>query len=409
MRGSSWRALMASAADPYPIYHQLRSESPVLRGAPGQWLVTGHAEATRALRDPRTSVDPNKAERIFIAAAPAGGRPAPAAADPDAPAPTERVFGFMRQDPPDHTRLRNLVSKAFTARVVQELRPSIQATVDELLDEMEGRDELDLVDAFAEPLPASVISALLGVPREDRKLVAEWGPKLARSLSHPGRPDMGESTREAFREFREYFGAVVADRRREPKADLVTRLIEVEEEGHLSDREVLTTLLLLLVAGSDTSVNLISNGTLALARNPDQLERLAADPSLIDTAVEELVRFDSPVQIVLRFATDDLELGDKAIKRGSQLVIFLGAANRDPALFPDPDRLDVGREDNRHMAFGGGIHFCLGAALARLEGRVAFGSLVARYPRIELGDAEPEWRDSVVWRGLQRLPVRLGS
>jgi len=165
--------------------------------------------------------------------------------------------------------------------------------------------------------------------------------------------------------------------------------------------------MLLVVAGSDTSVNLISNGTLALLGNRDQFDRLVEDPDLAATAVEELLRYDSPVQIVLRFVTEDLELGDRQITPGSQLVIFLGAANRDPAAFPDPDRLDIGREDNRHMAFGGGIHFCLGAALARLEGRVAFPALLARFPKMQLAAEHPERRDSVVWRGMKALPVRL--
>jgi cytochrome P450 len=180
----------------------------------------------------------------------------------------------------------------------------------------------------------------------------------------------------------------------------------VEEEGRLTDAEVLVTLMLLVVAGSDTTVNLVSNGTLALLRHPDQLRRLRDDPSLIDRALEELLRYDSPVQIVLRFATQDMELGDKHIRRGSQLVILIGAANRDPAVFEDPDRLDVGRDDNKHLAFGGGIHYCLGASLARLEGKVAFPSLLARHPEPELSSDRLQWRDSVVWRGLEHLTVR---
>jgi cytochrome P450 len=408
IRRFTWKALVGGLDDPYPIYHQIRSEGPVVRGAPGQWLVTTHAESVRALRDGRTSVDPSKAQRVFIAASP-GGRDAVRRPEGGGGpvAPVERMLSFIRMDPPDHTRLRNAVSKVFTARAVQDLRPLIQRTVDDLLDQrMSG--ELDVVSEFAYPLSVTVISHLLGIPPEDRSQVARWSEGLIRILNATSRADAPVGAeRAAMGQCRMYFQELIARRQREPRDDLVSSLIGSSEKGRVSPAEVLSTVLLLLVAGHETSVNLISNGTLALLRNRDQLDRLREDPGLIESAVEELLRYDSPVQILLRFAVEDTELGGRRIRRGSTLVIVLGAANRDPEVFADPDTLDLGRRDNRHIAFGGGIHYCLGSALARLEGQVAIGSLVQRRPGLALASDRREWRQSLVWRGLERLPVRL--
>jgi cytochrome P450 len=402
--------LMSSLDDPYPAYHRLRTEGPVLRGAPGQWLVTGHAEASAALRDPRTSVDPTKAQRINIAPAPVGKEASsrPRVGRLESSAPRDRVFSLIRLDPPDHTRLRNHVSKAFTVRAIRDFRPFIQETVDELLDRAAERGELDAVKDFGYALSVTTIGHLLGVPPDDRATVARWSEHLIRILNAPGSAaTLVDTEREAIRQSKEYFTRLIAERQDSPRDDLLGRLIRMVDEEQITMRELLSLVLLLIAAGHETVVKLISSGILALSEHRDQLELLRDDPSLTESAVEEFLRFEPPVQIVIRFMTDDVELGGKRITAGSQLAIIVGAANRDPAVFSDPDRLDIRRTDNRHLSFAGGIHFCLGASLARLEAQVAIGSLVARHPDFRPATDRIERLENLVLRGLKRLPVKL--
>ena len=319
----------------------------------------------------------------------------------------EPVRSLLSLDPPDHTRLRTLVTKAFTPRVVEQLRPQAQAIVDEALDRAAAQGEMELIEDLAYPLPVAVIARMLGVPREDWPRFREWSRVLVGSLDPVAVPDPEQITavRTAQDALTDYLAGVVAARRGEPRDDLISALIAVEERGDvLNEQELLVMLNLLLVAGHETTVNLIGNGMLALLRNSDQLALLRRQPELIDSAVEELLRFDSPVQLTGRVAAEPCELAGQQIRSGQLVLTLLGAANRDPQQFPDPDRLDLTRSPNQHFSFGRGIHFCLGAPLARLEGRIAIGSLVRHFPDLrQAGDAVRG--ETITLRGLTRLPL----
>jgi cytochrome P450 len=294
---------------------------------------------------------------------------------------------MLLQDPPDHTRLRTLVSRAFTPRAIEGLHGQIQSIMDGLLDAIVDRGAADLIADFAYPLPVSVINEMLGVPARDRALFRQWSFDIARSLDAIVLPDPDIIARgnAAGAAIGAYFEDLVAERRRAPRADLLSAMIAVEEAGdRLSIEELLATGLLLFLAGHETTTNLIGNGVLALLRHPEELRRLREDPALVESAVEELLRYDSPVQRVSRLVYEDVTLGDRTIPAGSLVLGLLGAANRDPDHFPEPDRLDLRRRDNRHLAFGWGIHFCLGAPLARLEGQLAFRTLLRRLPNLAL-------------------------
>jgi cytochrome P450 len=361
---------------------------------PGIWLLTRYADAVRLLRHPGMGSDFRASDLYELFVQMSGDAWTP-----------EREPSMLFRDPPDHTRLRNLVSRAFTARVIEELGPFMREVVGGLLDEAGEKGSFDVVTGLAHPLPVAVICRMLGVPASDEPLFAGWSEDLVHTLDPMVPPEVMRRGNDATVAFEAYFRELIAERRRRPGQDLLTALIAAEEAGdRLSEQELLTTLILLLVAGHETTVNLIGNGTLALLRNPDQLRRLREDPGLIRTGVEELLRYDSPVQFTGRVAMEQVEFGDVKVGTGQQVVALIGAANRDPAQFPDPDRLDVGREDNRHIAFGGGIHFCLGAALARAEGRVAIAQLVGRFPGLELA-GEPERKTTITLRGLRHLPV----
>jgi len=383
----------AFVADPYPTYHRLRSEDPVHHSPLGFWVLTRYDDVVAALRDPRLA---KEAIASFVAAR--FGAPVPAMG-----------LSMLDRDPPDHTRLRGLVSKAFTPRVVEGLRPRIQEIVDGLIDRAAERGSMDLIEEFAYPIPVVVICEMLGVPVEDHERFKGWSLDIARGLDliwlGPD-SEVGRRSVAARQALADYFRGLIAQRRAAPRNDLLSGLIAAEEAGDkLNEVELLATCILLLIAGHETTVNLIGNGTLALLRHRDQLQRLRREPTLIGTAVEELLRFDGPVQRTARIPSEDVVFGGRTIAKGEMVMPFIGAADRDPAQFAEPDRLDIGRTDNRHIAFGWGIHFCLGAPLARLEGQIAVNTLVRRLPKLELATPEPEYRQSLTLRGLKALPV----
>jgi cytochrome P450 len=384
----------AVLADPHPALAALRESAPVHRvdmrmGLP-VWMVTRYDDVLAALSDPRLSNDPHHASAL-----------------------TEVMRGdflsrsMIGADPPEHTRLRRLVSKAFTARRVEGLRPRVQEITDALLDRITPRGSADLVAEFALPLPVTVIGELLGVPEADRDRFRTWTDEM---LDRPFdfRSDMAR-VRAARERMHGFLADLVADKRAHPADDLLTDLVETTDEGERLDaQELLAMAFLLLIAGYVTTVSLIGNGTLALLRHPDQLDRLRADPSLVPQAVEELLRFDGPVSPGLtRYALEDLEIGGVRIPRGDVVLLAIAAADRDPHRFPDPDLLDVGATDPGHLAFGHGVHYCLGAPLARLEGQVAFAALLARLPDLVLATREDQlrWAGGGVLRGLRELPV----
>jgi cytochrome P450 len=387
--------------NPYPTYARLLAEDPVQESPLGGLVLTRYADCTSLLRDPRASSDFRKSDN-FREQAIAQGLDYETLLDENRP--------FLFLDPPDHTRLRGLVNKAFTPRVVESLRPRIQTIVTKLVDEGLERGEIDVMEDFAYPLPVTIICDMLGVPVEDNVRFRVWTKEAARSLDPEELlpPEEQERRQQVFDAFREYFEALITKRRAAPQDDLISALIAAEDEGsRLSHEELISTCILLLIAGHETTVNLIGNGTLQLMRHPDQLALLRQRPELLKTAVEELLRFDPPVQLTGRMAMEDIPFGDKVLKQGQQAVMLIGAANRDPAQFPNPATLDITREDNRHIAFGMGIHFCLGAPLARVEGQIAIGQLVARTKELAMTVDEPPYKENLVLRGLAALPVRL--
>jgi cytochrome P450 PksS len=386
-------------ANPFPLFARLRAEEPVHRALlPPRtpiWFVTRHEDVLALLKDDRFAKDRTRAmtaEQL---------RRMPWV--PPMFRPLER--NMLDRDPPDHTRLRALVQKAFTPRLVEQLRGRVEALADELLDEVAHRGEMDLIRDYALPLPMTIIAEILGVPTRDRDRFQRWSKVIvsvnAFNVSWRVFPAVWGFTR--------YLKRLFALRRAEPGDDLTTALVRAEEAGErLGEDELLAMAFLLLIAGHETTVNLIASGTLELLRHPDQLDRLRRDPSLIGTAVEELLRFTAPVFLSTeRYALEDLELRGVAIPRGGLVFAALGSANRDETVFRDPDSLDVGRSENRHLGFGQGIHYCLGAPLARLEAQVAFEALLRRLPDLRL-KGPPEslrWRRSLILRGLEALPV----
>lgn len=311
-------------------------------------------------------------------------------------------------DPPDHTRLRNLTQRAFTPRVVEVMRSRVAAFAEDLLGTAAGSGEVDLIEALAYPLPVLVIAAMLGVPSEDRAHFQRWSADMADSMDPMTHGPRSEAGREARNQLRRYLGGIAEQRRRRPEDDMISRLVEAEEQGdRLSKDELLDMCVLLLAAGHETTVNLIGNGINALLDHPEELERLRARPELMESAVEEFLRYDSPVQMNSRVPIEDVELGGCTLRRGQMILILVGSANRDPDEFADPDRLDIGRRTNRHLAFGRGIHFCLAAPLARMEAQIAIGRLLERFPNLRRA-GDPTRRPNPVFRGLATLPVSLG-
>lgn len=392
------------ASDPYPAYAWLREHAPVHRTALPSgveaWLVTRYADARQALADQRLSKNPVHHSEAAHGKGKVG-------------IPGERSANLMTHllniDPPDHTRLRRLVSKAFTPRRVAEFAPRVQELTDRLIDGFAARGEADLIHEFAFPLPIYAICDMLGVPPEDQDDFRDWAGMMIR---HGGGPRGGVAR--SVKRMRTYLAELIHRKREDLGDDLISGLIRASDHGeHLTENEAAAMAFILLFAGFETTVNLIGNGTYALLRNPGERERLqralaAGDESLLETGVEELLRYDGPVELATwRFATRDLTIGGQRIAEGDPVLVVLAAADRDPERFAEPDTLDLARSDNQHLGYGHGIHYCLGAPLARLEGRTALATLLRRLPDLRLS-ADPDdlrWRGGLIMRGLRTLPV----
>ena len=370
--------------DPYPVYRELRSKDPVHRmRLVKAWALTRYEDAEAVLRDHRRF---RNGDRILEKTIP---------------------LSLLDMDPPEHTRVRALVSKAFTPKAVGQLQGRIQQIADRLLDEVAGKHRFEVIGALGYPLPITVIAEMLGVRSEDMGAFETWSNTLALAVDPMLGRKQVRAIKQAAERVYEYFEGIISERRREPRDDLVTALMEAEEAGErLTHQEMLSVLLLILVAGNETTRNLIGNGVLALLRNPEQLQRLREDRGLLDTAVDELLRYDSPVQLDGRAACEDVEIGGKRIRAGDVVISVLGAANRDPEAFDDPESLDVGRRGTSHLSFGRGVHYCLGGPLALMEAQIALASLLDRYGSMRLA-MEPEYRAGVALRGVEHLWIEV--
>jgi cytochrome P450 len=385
-------------ANPYPHYHRLRAVDPMHLTPFGFYAASRHADAATILRDKRFGKDfVGRMTRRF----------GPQVMDE--PIYLSMSHWMLQQDPPDHGRLRGLVVRAFTARRVEDMRPRIQAIVDGIIDRVAPRGHMDLIGDFAFRLPVIVICDMLGIP-EDHREIFFGSSRAGGRLLDPApltRAEIDEQNNYNLASA-EYFRGLFELRRREPGDDLTTQLVHAEEEGNkLTNEELTANIILLFGAGHETTVNLIGNGLLALHRNPDQLRLLTDDPALMPNAIDELLRYDSSVQVTGRTTLEDVDdIGGIAMPKGQSVICLLGAANRDPAVYADPDKLDIKRADIRPLSFGGGIHYCLGAQLARIEGEIAIATLLRRLPNLRIADLDhPDWRQTFVLRGLNRLPA----
>jgi len=385
-------------ADPYPLYAELRAEEPVRYDeATDHWLISRYEDVNALLRDRRFG-------RTYrhLAGHAEMGHPEP----PGWHAPFWDLInaGILDMEPPDHTRVRRLVSKAFTPRFVEGLRPRVQAIMDDLVDSVAGAGEFDLL-RVAEPLPVTVIAEMLGVPETDRQHLRPWSADICKMYELNPSVDMQRDAVRASNEFSAYLRELARERRREPGDDLISQLALVVDEGErLTEDELVGTCVLLLNAGHEATVNSTLLGWWSLFRNPDRLKELRADRSLLPNAIEELLRFDTPLQMFERWVLEPFEIHDARIPRGAELGLLFGSANRDPSVFDRPDELDLSREPNPHLSFGAGIHFCLGAPLGRQELQISFATLMDRFPNLELAD-EPRWKPNYVIRGLEGLRV----
>ena len=386
-------------ANPYPAYARLRAEAPVYRTKvafwlPAIWIVTRYEDGVRVLKDPRFSKD-------YVQKY------------PWVPSSLRAMFrNLLTIDPPDHTRLRSLVQKAFTPRLMEELRERIQRTCDELLDRAASSATIELIESYALPVPLTIISEMLGVPVRDRHRFGPWTKKAATASSSAALGDFLRAL-PAFRSLDRYVRGLITERRAAPQDDLITALVRAEESGDkLTENEIVSMVVLLLVAGYETTVHLIGSGALTLMQHPEQRRRMQNNPELAASAVEEILRYMSPVEFSTpRLAMENVTIGSVTIPRNELIAVSLGSANHDASQFPDPETFDVARDPNKHVAFGAGAHFCLGAALARLEGEIALTTLFSRFPDLRLA-VPPDslrWRRSLALRGLAELPVRTGA
>ena len=385
-------------ADPYPRYRQLRDVAPVHRSDLGAvWFLTRWADCNAVLRDPRLGKgDLNDDRRALF--------------NPGLPPRQQTVMGnsMLFVNPPDHTRLRGLVSRGFTPRRMQDLEAHVGHMADVIVDRMAVEGDVDVMDALAFRLPVQVIGELVGVPPSDRDQFRTLVRASAAALEPGVTAEQVEEAEHAMAIMDDYFRSLIERRRADLEHDLVSALIAARDgEDRLSEDEMVATLILLFAAGFETTTNLIGNGLLCLLRNPDQFARLRAEPDLVGSAVEEILRFESPVQVDARTAFEPVEIDGHRVDAGETVVTFLGAANRDPAEFVDPERFDVARDPNHPLSFAAGIHYCLGANLARLEGRIVFDRLVRRTADIEWLDDTPDWRGTLILRGVNHLHVRI--
>ena len=384
-------------ADPYPVFARLRRESPVFFDEPtNQWVISRYADVNALLRDRRLG-----RTYLHVATHEEFGRPAPA--EFLAPFWDLNNAGMLDMEPPDHTRLRRLVSKAFTPRMVEGLRPRIRALAEGLVRGLVGEGGGDLIAEVAEPLPVTVIAEMLGIPEDDRHLLRPWSADICGMYQLDPPADVRHAAVRASIEFSDYLRALSRDRRKNPGDDLVSGLTQVEG---LSEDELIGTCVLLLNAGHEATVNATGNAWWALFRNPGELARLRADQDLIGTAVEELLRYDTPLPLFERWVLEDIEVGGVPIPRGAEVALQFASACRDPEVFADPDVLDLSRTPNPHLAFSAGIHFCLGAPLARVELAESFRAILDLAPKLSLA-AEPEWKPGFVLRGLRALHVEI--
>lgn len=390
--------------DPVAFSAHLREQGPFIHltnpfGMGETWIVTTYDDAIALLKDPRFIKDTQKVS------SPKDGQDASV----ESPSIIQRFLAFRRDmltvDPPDHTRLRGLVSKAFTPRMIEQLRPRIQQIADELLDAVQAQGRMDLIADFAFPLPITVISEMLGIPAQDRQQFRAWSQTIVTATVGP----QPEEALAALETFVQYIKMLLADKHAHPGSDLTSGLVQAEERGdRLHENELISTIFLLIVAGHETTVNLIGNGMLALLEHPDQMHLLRQDSSLLPSAIEELLRYTAPVTLSTpRWASEDISMHGKVIHKGEMVFVSLIGADTDPRQFPDPELLDITRQENQHVAFGKGIHYCLGAPLARLEGQIAIGTLLQRLPNLQLGRESEQltWTQSPILRGLTSLPV----
>ena len=389
-------------ANPYPLFQRMREQDPVYWSDYfGFWILTRYEDVFNLTRNHSVFSSARRFHAMFDTL------------PEDVRKGLDLLYlhystGIIFSDPPNHTRIRGLVSRAFSARYIESMRPHVQSIVDDLLDAVQGKDGMEVIADLAYPLPARLICEIMGLPLEDRPKFRKWSDDII-ALQSTGRADAAktEQGQRSLRDLRNYFADQVADRRRHPGADVLSILVQANEQGdRLSEPELVSTSVTLLTAGQETTTSMISSGLLWLLRNPAQLQKLRENPSLVDSAVEEMLRYEPPVARQHRITMEDIEIGGKSIKKGQIVSGMTGAANRDPNQFPDPDRFDITRRDNRHLSFGHGIHFCLGGPLARIEGQVTFNTLLRRFPHIELATSQPQWRQDLTLRRLVALPVR---
>ena len=390
--------------DPYPTYARLHQEGALhyvdVGGKWAVWSIFSHAECSSIAKDPRLSA--KRAKQMLL------------------PLPLSRQSEFTElarmlslwlifMDPPEHTRLRKLLNKGFSAAAVESLRPQAEAIVDQMLKQLPHGSEIDLMREFANPMPVRIISELLGVPQALHGTFVNASRAIAVFRGNPNRTvEEARAAQDALVELTEFFRKTVAERRRNKGSDLISLLIDIEEEGEvLTEEELYAQCIALLFAGHETTRNLIGNGMYTLLKNPQQAAELREKPEIIRSAVEELLRYESPVQFTARVLKEDIEVCGQRIPKGWTVQCMLGAANRDPKQFEEPDRLDLKRLNNQHLAFSAGLHFCIGAQLARLEGQIAILNLVRRFPEMKLAEPRPEWAPTFGFRGLKSLRVTL--
>lgn len=385
-------------ANPYPLYQRLREDDPV-RWDPflHAWVVTSYNDVVAVFQQFSAKRTPTPEQLAALGLEKFG------------PLAQVMVRQMLFLDAPDHTRIRQLASRAFTPRRIEAMRSHIQDITDGLLDKIQQQEQVDIMKEIALPLPAIVTAEMLGFPTSDWQLLTSWSADFAQVLGNfQHNPDHAAKVLHTVEEMLEYFGRTVQDHRENPRNDLITAMLNAEIDGdHLSEEDIIANLIVIMVGGQETTTNLIGNGLLTLLRNPDQMEKLKGDLSLLPSAIEEMLRYESPSQQTARLVPEDIEFHGKQLRKRQAVIAVMAAANRDPERFPDPDRFDISRQDNRHVAFAWAAHFCFGAALARMEAQAAFSSLLRRFPNMQLVDEPIVWRENLGLRGLARLSVKL--